>query len=267
MSAEHDAWSGGDSYERYMGRWSRRLAVEFIAGLEVGDGLDWVDIGCGTGALSAAVLARCAPRSLVGVDPSDGFVAHAAATVIDPLARFRVGTAEQLPLEDDGVDVAASSLAYNFVPDRPAMLREVRRVTRQGGTFGFTVWDYPGGGIGFMRAFWRAAVALDPAAGMLQESARFPFCTPETLHTEVIAAGFGHVSVEPIEIPTTFTSFEDLWHPFTLGAGPAPGYLATLDPSSRARLRLRLHDDLTERYGEGEIALSARAWAVCARCC
>ena len=265
MSAQHDAWSGGDSYEKYMGRWSRRLAVEFIEGLEVGGGLDWVDIGCGTGALSAAVLAHCSPRSLVGVDPSDGFVAHAAATIDDPIARFQVGTAEQLPLEDGSVDVAASSLAYNFVPDRPAMLREVRRVAREGGTLAFTVWDYPGGGIGFMRAFWRAAVALDPAAGMLVESARFPFCTPETLRAEVIAAGFGHASVESIEIPTTFTSFEDLWHPFTLGAGPAPGYLATLNPSRQTRLRHRLHDDLAERYGEDEIALSARAWAVHAR--
>jgi ubiquinone/menaquinone biosynthesis C-methylase UbiE len=262
MSAEHDAWSGGNSYERYMGRWSRRLAVEFIKGLEMGNGLDWVDIGCGTGALSAAVLARCAPRSLVGVDPSDGFVAHAAATIDDPIARFEVGTAEQLPLVDDTVDVAVSSLAYNFVPDRPAMLREVRRVSREGGTFAFTVWDYPGGGIGFMRAFWRAAVALDPAAGMLEESARFSFCTPKTLRGEVMAAGFEHVSVEPLVIPTTFTSFDDLWHPFTLGAGPAPGYLATLNPSSQARLRVRLHSDLTETYGDGEIALSARAWAV-----
>ena len=261
-NAQHDTWSAGSSYEQYMGRWSRRLAVAFLDRLGAADDLDWVDIGCGTGALSAAVLAQCAPRSIVGVDPSEGFLAHAASTIDDPRARFEVGSAEQLPLDDGGVDVAVSSLAYNFVPDRAAMLSEVRRVTRDGGAFAFTVWDYPGGGVAFMRAFWVAAVALDPAAGMLEETARFPFCTADALRADVEAAGFDDVSVEPIEVDTTFTTFDDLWHPFTLGAGPAPGYLATLDPAAQSRLRVRLHSDLTDQYGLGELALTARAWSV-----
>lgn len=79
-SVEHyDAWPAALSYERYMGRWSRRLAVPFVDRLEMSVALDWLEVGCGTGALSAVVLDLAAPASLVGIDPSPGFVEYATS--------------------------------------------------------------------------------------------------------------------------------------------------------------------------------------------
>lgn len=260
--SRHDAWSAGDAYERYMGRWSRLVAARFLAWLAAPADAEWLDLGCGTGALTQSILARSSPRSVVGIDQSAGFVAHARAAVADPRARFEVGEATRLPLGDASVDVAASALMLNFVPDRVAALREMRRVVRppgrSAGLLSFYVWDYPGGGMGFMRAFWRAAVALDPAAAELGEGRRFPFCNPEGLTALCAAAGWPPVTVAPIEVETRFASFEDYWQPFTLGAGPAPGYCASLPEEKRAALKERLRQEL----GDGPIAFTARAWGV-----
>lgn len=257
-SSDHDTWSLGHSYDEYMGRWSRAVAARFLDELAPAPDLEWVDVGCGTGALAARIAAACSPLAVTGVDPSADFVAAAAATVT--AARFEVGTADALPLGPDSVDVVASALAYNFVPDRPAALAEFRRVCRPGGTLAFYVWDYPGGGVGFIDEFWRHASVLDPAAGALDEAARFPFCTDTGLAGDVIAAGFVDVTVRPIEIATPFVDFDAFWYPFTLGAGPAPGYLAGLEPEACERLRGALAVTL---HGRTE-RLTARAWAVTA---
>ena len=259
---QHDAWSAGRSYDHYMGRWSRAVASLFVAWLDQPGGLDWVDVGCGTGALSATVIADGAPRSVVGIDPSEGFVQHARDAVADTRARFEVATAEALPLDDKSVDVVTSGLAYNFVHDRPAALREFRRVARPGATISFCVWDYPGGGIGFIDAFWKAAVSVDPNAKALDEASRFPFCTADTLRSELNASGLRNAEVEPIEVATRFDDFESFWYPFTLGAGPAPGYLISLDDDARNGLRQRLRAVV----GDGPIELTARAWALRALC-
>jgi len=257
-TAKHDAWSAGQSYEHYMGRWSRRIAAEFIDRLDAPEGLDWIDIGCGTGALTATILERTNPRSVLGIDPAEGFVNHARDTIPDTRARFDVGDAQSLPTETDSADVVASALAINFVPDKTAALKEMRRVVRPGGTISFYVWDYPGGGIGFIDAFWKAAAAIDPKAADLDEGARFPFCTPDGLAAMSRDAGLP-VSVAPIEIETTFPSFEDFWTPFTLGAGPAPGYCMSLPEHDRQRLKERLAADVGS---DGPVTLVARAWAV-----
>ena len=135
------------------------------------------------------------------------------------------------------------------------------RVVRTGGRVGFLVWDYPGRGIEFMAAFWNAAAALDPGAADLTEARRFPFCEPRALAEMARSAGLGDVRCEAVEVPTVFRDFDDYWRPFTLGAGPAPGYCASLDPEARERLRERLHRDLPRADG-GSIALRARAWSV-----
>jgi SAM-dependent methyltransferase len=259
--ARHDAWAAGESYDLYMGRWSRRIAPRFVDWLAVPDGRDWVEVGCGTGALSAAILAGAAPRSLMAIDPSEGFLASARENVPDPRASFAPGDARDLPVEAASRDVAVSGLVLNFVPDRARALAEMRRVLRPGGTVAFYVWDYPGGGIEFMRAFWSAAVELDPAAEELAEGRRFPFCTPEALTALAEAAGLAAVDCVAIEEATPFRDFDDYWRPFTLGAGPAPGYCASLGPEARERLRAQLERSLPRR-ADGSILLAARAWAV-----
>ncbi len=259
--AEHDAWSAGDSYEAYMGRWSRKIASRFLDWFDAGDNLDWLDVGCGTGALSSTILNRCNPRSLIGIEQSDGFVATAQRNVRDERAIFEVGDAQALPLDDHSRDVVASALVLNFVPDIPKALSEMKRVVRPGGAITYYVWDYPGAGMEFMRAFWNAAISLDPSASDFAEGKRFPFYTPDGLTELAANAGLQSIKCSAIEVPTIFKNFEDYWRPFTLGAGPAPGYCVSLADDARERLRKRLDDDLP-RQGDGSIAFNARAWAI-----
>ncbi|MCZ0960566.1 class I SAM-dependent methyltransferase [Paracoccus benzoatiresistens] len=261
QQSRHDAWQAGPSYDRYMGRWSARIAPLFLDWLEAEKGLDWLEIGCGTGALSAAIMARAGPASLVGIDPSAGFLERAREIVPDPRARFLIGDAQALPVPAASADVAVAGLVLNFVSDRPLALAQMMRVVRPGGTIGFYVWDYPGGGMGFMRAFWTEAAALDPAATDLTEDRRFPFCTLPQLIALTAGAGLHDVEGTGIEIATTFRDFDDYWQPFTLGAGPAPGYCASLESDARQRLRDRLARSLP-RDTDGSITLPARAWAV-----
>jgi ubiquinone/menaquinone biosynthesis C-methylase UbiE len=257
--SKHDAWSAGQNYEQYMGRWSREIAHEFVAWLDQPADLDWLDIGCGTGALAATILERCAPRSVLGVDPSDGFVEHAHSATPDARARFAVGEAGALPCADGSIDVVTSALAYNYFPDRPAALAEMQRVARPGSTVSFYVWDYPGGGMGFIDAFWNAAVATGANAEAHVASRRFPFCTPEALLGEMRGAGLADADIRAIELTARFEDFEDFWRPFTLGAGPAPGYYLSLDEAGRHALRQKLNSELG---GGGRIEFPARAWAV-----
>jgi SAM-dependent methyltransferase len=167
-TSRHDAWAAGDSYDAYMGRWSRPIAARFLDWLAMPDSLDWLELGCGTGAMTAAIVRQCKPVSLIAIEPSEGFIAKARESVDSPRVEFIVGDAGRLAsMPSASRDVAVAALVLNFIPDRLGVLREMKRIVRPGGTVGFYVWDYPGGGIAFMRAFWTAAVALDPAAGDL----------------------------------------------------------------------------------------------------
>ncbi|WP_119418052.1 class I SAM-dependent methyltransferase [Desertibaculum subflavum] len=260
-ASRHDAWAAGDSYDAYMGRWSRQIAPRFLDWLAPREGSDWLEIGCGTGALSGAIVERCKPGSLLSIDASEGFVSRARANVRDARVVFEVGDAQALAVATASKDIVVSALVLNFVPDKDKALAEMRRAARQSATIGFYVWDYPGGGVEFMRAFWVAAAALDPAAQELTEDRRFPDCTQEALTGLATRAGLRSVVSAPIEIPTVFRDFDDFWRPFTLGAGPAPGYCASLAPAARERLRQKLHDALP-RSADGSIPLKARAWAV-----
>jgi SAM-dependent methyltransferase len=154
-----------------------------------------------------------------------------------------------------------SALVLNFVPDKEKALAEMKRVARTGATVAYYVWDYPGGGVEFMRAFWEAATTLDRNAADLTEDRRFPFCTPDGLTDLAKRAGLASVDYTKIEMPAVFKNFEDYWRPFTLGAGPAPGYCMSLDPQARQRLKEKLHDSLPCSE-DGSILLRTRAWAV-----
>ena len=260
MSEVADRWQSGEPYERYVGRWSRLVAREFVDWLDVGAGARWLDVGCGTGALTGVVLERAEPMSVVGVDSSDGFVSHAKAQVDDDRAEFRVGDARELPVADGEADAAVAGLVLNFVPEPERAVAEMRRVLRPGGLAAAYVWDYAER-MQLMRYFWDSAAALDPEAAKLDEGPRFPLCHPDALAALFEGAGLEAVETRSVEVPTVFDDFDDYWSPFLGAQGPAPAYVATLSDDARTELRDELQGRLPVA-DDGSISLVARAWAV-----
>ena len=255
-----DKWTDGDAYERYVGRWSRQVAPRFLAWLDPPSGARWLDLGSGTGALTAQILRDCSPKTVTGVEPSEGFLKLARGQVTGRRAQFVQGAGDCIPIEDGSVDLAVSGLVMNFIPDPSKAMGELRRCIAPGGTIAAYVWDYAGH-VQFMRYFWDAAVALNPAAHEKDEGVRFPICRPGPLRDLFASAGLHDVSVDALDIPTAFADFDDYWQPFLSGIAPAPGYCMSLDEGSRNALKAHLQKTLPTD-GDGMILLAARAWAV-----
>jgi SAM-dependent methyltransferase len=256
-------WASGASYEPYVGRWSRLVAGEFIDWLSVPPGARWLDVGCGTGAVTSNILSRARPSSVVGVDPSTQFVEHARAMIHDDRASFQTGDAQALPAAAGTFDAVASGLVLNFVPDTGRALQEMRRVARPHAVIGVYVWDYTDR-MELMRYFWDAAIDLDPAVRDQDEGRRFPLCRPDALAEAFQRAGLVTIATRAIDVPTVFRDFDDYWTPFLGGQAPAPGYCMSLSEERRAILRETIRGRLPFA-ADGTIPLIARAWAAKAR--
>jgi trans-aconitate methyltransferase len=255
-----DRWVAGDAYDAYMGRWSRQLARVFVEWLQPAPLANWLELGCGTGALTSTICERCDPASIVASDVSEPFVEYARAHLPDARASFVVAGCDALPRRDGGFDLAVSGLVLNFLPDPQGALASIRERLRGGATVAAYVWDYAKG-MEFLRWFWEEAVALDPRALAFDEGKRFPLCEAPALASLFRTSGLAQVETRALEIPTDFTTFDDYWLPFLRGTGPAPSYVASLDPANRELLRDRLERRLPAA-NDGRIALRARAWAV-----
>jgi SAM-dependent methyltransferase len=254
----YEKWTAGDAYEAYMGRWSRRMAVAFVRWLGVPAQRRWLDVGCGTGALAATVVAEADPAEVVGVDPSEAFVATARDRIGNTRATFQVGDAQALPVPDSQFDSVVSGLVLNFVPEPSRAVAELRRAAKPGGAVAAYVWDYAEG-MEMLRHFWAAAAELDPTA--VDEGLRFSLCRPDPLRRLWTDAGLDEAAVDALEVPTVFADFDDYWSPFLGGQGPAPGYTMSLTEEHRQALRESLHGRLPSSQ-DGSIQLTARAWAV-----
>jgi SAM-dependent methyltransferase len=259
MVSKTDIWSRGDQYERYVGRWSRLVAEEFVRWLAPPPRSRWLDLGCGTGVLTQTVVRATAPVIVLGIDSSPGFVAYGSSQSPDATAHFAVGDMAALPARDEAFDWVVSGLALNFVPDPARAVAEAARATRVGGTVAAYVWDYADG-MQLMRYFWEAAGDLDPAARDHSEIRRFSLCRPAPL-ADLMATALGDIKVRGIEIPTVFVDFDDYWEPFLGGQGPAPAYAMSLSSRDRTRLRELLRYRLPGESNDS-IRLTARAWAV-----
>ena len=260
MSEIRDGWAAGSAYESFMGRWSRRLAPGFVSWLGIPSGAHWLDVGCGTGALTDAICRHAHPASVVACDPAEAFIEHARRHSQDARADYVVAGVGGLPGRPGGYGSVSSLLALNFFPDPPAAVAEMRSLAAAHGVVSACVWDY-GDGMGFLRSFWDAAVATDAAARGLDEGERFPLCRPGALADLFRRGGLTEVRCDPIEIVTEFVSFEDYWQPLLGGTGPAPSYVASLG-ADRRRALARTLDEILPRGRDGAIALPARAWAV-----
>ena len=254
-----DSWSTGDPYEYFMGRWSSLVASSFTDWLSPSVGLKWLDMGCGSGALSQAIINKHNPACVIAVDQSEGFIETAKKRLGDHID-CRIGNALSLPLADSSVNVVVSGLVLNFISEPQKALEEMRRVTSQGGTVAVYIWDYPGK-MEFLKYFWDAAVKLEPKAKDMHEGIRFLNFGVDRLKDLFCHSGFLEVEAVAIEISTHFKDFEDYWNPFLGGQGPAPTYLLSLNNSAREKLRNSLFKCLPI-LSDGSIPMVARAWAV-----
>jgi SAM-dependent methyltransferase len=242
-----------------VGRWSRPIARQFVRWLAVAPGSAWLDVGCGTGALTQGILDEASPRLVVGCDRSAAYTTAAAARVRDGRTRFVPADLSNLPETEGGFAAVVAGLVLNFLPAPVDGLQTMAARARRGGAVGAYVFDYADG-MQMMRVFWDAAVTLDPAAGELDEGRRFPVCRRASMLEVFQQAGLSGIRVQALEVATVFRDFDDYWEPFLGGQGPAPGYAMSLSPGRRAELRELVRSRLPISP-DGAISLSARVWA------
>jgi SAM-dependent methyltransferase len=258
--ADQNIFGESDAYESFMGRWSRRLAPRFVGFASVAEGSSVLDVGSGTGELSFALVDAIPSVRVTAVDPSSAYVRYAQQRNGRDRVRFVTGDAQSLEMPDASFDAVLSSLALNFIPDRPGALRQMIRVAKPGGIVAAAVWDYRVG-MEMLRAFWDEAVALDPAVAARDER-HMPLSAPGQLSALWRDGGLTQVDEQPITIELPFSSFDDYWRPFLGGQGPAGSYAVSLSGARRDALETRLRTRLLGQRTDGPFTLHARAWAV-----
>lgn len=257
---EQDLFAESHAYERFMGRWSGRLAPLLVRFAAVAERDSVLDVGSGTGALAFALAEAIPSARVTGVDPSAAYVRSAQAKTLGDRVRFLRGDAQALELPSATYDKTLSLLAVNFIPDSAKALREMIRMTRPGGIVAACVWDY-GGGMEMLRVFWNEAVALDPTVAARDER-NMPLCRRGELAALFRASGLQQVVEQSIVVELPFSSFDDYWQPFLGGQGPAGAYAASLAAPQRAALEARVRSALLGTHPDRPFTLHARAWAV-----
>jgi ubiquinone/menaquinone biosynthesis C-methylase UbiE len=258
--AEAKMFAASAGYERFMGRWSRLFAPTYInfAGVKNGDRI--LDVGTGTGSLAATLEATMPASEIVGVDPSEGFIAYAQKNAKSSRVRFVVGDAQALKFNDASFDDTLALLVMNFVPDHRKAVTEMRRVTRPQGMVSACVWDYDRG-MQMLRFFWDEAVALDPAIEPKDER-HMKLSHQGQLADLWRQTGLINIKEEPVTIDQAYSSFNDYWEPFTKGAGPGGVYVVSLSQDRRQQLEANIRKRLLGGRDDGPFKLTATAWCV-----
>ena len=260
ITGQDSMFSEARAYEYFMGRWSRDMAPLLVRFAAVRDGDAVLDVGAGTGALSAAVAAAAPASHIVGIDPSAAYVAFAQSQAKTGQVSFEVGDAQQMRFPAASFGRTLSLLVVNFIPDARKAVGEMARVTKPKGTVAAAVWDY-GEGMEMLRVFWDEAIALRPGSDKKDER-HMPYCRRGELASLWRDAGLQDVVEEALTIETRFASFDDYWKPFLAKQGPAGAYVSSLSDADRDALRERLRHRLLGDRPDRPIVLHARAWAV-----
>ncbi len=249
-----------EAYELRIGRWSRLVASQFLGWLAPSSGLDWLDVGCGRGALSNAILEHSAPKSVAGIDPQEEVVRDAQAAGNDPRAAYHCIDAQDMPFDDAIFDAVVSGLVINFIEDQPKALSEMKRVLRPGGLVAGYVWDFAGD-MELFRVFWDSARALDAEAVKHDHGALYADCRPEPLADLFLRAGFEQVEVSEIAVEMSYRDFDEFWKPLLIGTGGIPQYAKGLSEEALTAFAAKVREAISFRP-DGSFTLRGRAWAV-----
>jgi SAM-dependent methyltransferase len=254
--------TNGIGYEAQMGRWSRRLAPLLIGFARLNGRGRVLDVGCGTGSLSFALAHVPGIEAIHGVDLSVPYIQHAQAQVTDARVRFDVADACKLPFPDGSFDNSLSCLMLQFVPDASIAVREMRRVTRSGGTVAATTWDTRGGHVSF-RMFFDTAAALDAKAALRRaEACRRPMAQPGGLASAWCEGGLLNVEEDSLTIRMEYADFADYWNALDGRDGPYADYLRMLGPAKKVAIREAVQAAYLDGNADGPRSYAATAWAV-----
>jgi len=234
-------FTDGEAYERLMGRWTRLVGEVFLDWLDVPKGLRWLDVGCGNGAFTEELIARCAPATVMAVDPSGDQLAYARTRPGAKAAEFQLGDAQKLPFCDDSFDIAIMALVISFLPSPDKAAAELTRVVRPAGWVATYMWDIPGGG-----------ATVDPIYTALESmgmtnSVRPP--NPAVSGRQAMEelwknAGLESVDTTVIRVPVVYSNFDDFWDSNTVPVGQQGKLIESMSMSAREQLRARLRQHL-----------------------
>jgi SAM-dependent methyltransferase len=256
MTEAPNLFADGKAYERLMGRWSKLAGEKFLDWLDAPKNLKWLDVGCGNGAFTEVLIARCSPAAVIGVDPSEGQLAYARGRPGTTRAEFRVADAQALPFADNSFDAATMALVIVFIPDPVKAARELVRVVRPGGVVATYMWEFPDGfPLAPLAATMKDLGLTSPERPNVQASGR------DAMRATWKEGGLTAIETEVIRIRVSFSSFDDFWDSNTVPVGPSGKALSELSPSSREQLKTRLRERLPIA-ADGSIAYEAFANAV-----
>ena len=254
--------SDGAAYEIFLGRWTQLLAPHFLDFAAFAPEGALLDVGTGTGSLAYAMAARWPSRRILGVDVAEPYIAYARSKATGAAPEFKIADASALPHSDGAFAGAAAQLVLNFVPNAAAAAKELRRVTRRGGTVAAAVWDFRGGLV-YQRMFWDTAAGIDPHAGDARDRLfSGALALPDGLPNLFRNAGLTDVQRGSLTIRMTYANFEDYWQPLLGGQGPVGTYIIALDDSRRRRIEDAVRRAFYSGSPDGERSLTATAWAV-----
>jgi len=238
-------FSSDTAYDKFMGRFSVRLAPLFADFSGVSAGSRVLDVGAGTGALTSELLRRDA--TVAAMDPSPEFVATLKSRFPDVDARE--AGAEELPWPDGSFDAALAQLVIAFMADADAGVAEMRRVVEPGGVVAVCMWDRER--MDLLHAVNQVQAVVDPDRSADVQRFR---------SADSIANLLGDgAEVELLVVDAEYADFDEFWSALTGGVGPAGAWVASLDEDRRAQA----HEELRRFLGNpgGAFTLTGRAWA------
>ena len=242
-----------NAYDRFMGRYSVRLAPLFADFARVEPGMRVLDVGAGTGALAAELVRRVGEDNVAAGEPSSKFVQALRARM--PGVDVKEAPAEELPWPDESFDVALAQLVVSFASDAPRAAREMGRVVRGGGVVALCTWDRDG--MEMLAALRRVRLTFERDAP--DTEAAMLYRTEAGIHDLLTDAGFHGVETTLLEVDRDYSGFDELWDSVLGGVGPAGIWVLSLDDEHRAAAREELHRQVGSP--SGAFTLRGSAWA------